>query len=544
MYENSSYYSSQSVNTSEAKTFQDYEFDWSVLLDATLEFFNPELKKKSHIHCVFSRVYIDDMELVLQGDNSETETESKEDFIEEQIKEVSIKKEEEDVKNEKIKNEQVINGLNNFDKKNNNKNEKRQKYCHDFEEKVKNLGYWTGFDLTGSKYKKNGGSESGRGKRTNLSDKSSKFGAGILDYASFWHDQEIKKQPAFGSGKRKKCKKATISSLSATSLHISTANSQIESNNSLIDYSEDNLSLNISLDKLNFEDKINFDFGFNPKRDKKLVAKNAHNYFSDDQEMMKYWYQRYRFFSKLDEGILLDREAWFSVTPEMLGQHVADRLVRIKNCVILDAFAGSGGNSIQFALKGSFVYGIDIDPIKLRCSARNAHIYGVRGRINFICGDFFNICKSFIGARKYKEENKIVKSKLHLKKLFLEKIEQLIKNTKQLFVFFRSYPYTTDLYPFAIDAVYLSPPWGGPSYAKSGKEEFDIQKDIVLDGVKIFNYARKISQNIVYFLPRNTSVDQLIALAASDGEVELEQSMLCDRVKALHAYYGKLVAHD
>lgn len=58
MYENSSYYSSQSVNTSEAKTFQDYEFDWSVLLDATLEFFNPELKKKSHIHCVFSRVYI------------------------------------------------------------------------------------------------------------------------------------------------------------------------------------------------------------------------------------------------------------------------------------------------------------------------------------------------------------------------------------------------------------------------------------------------------------------------------------------------------
>jgi len=76
------------------------------------------------------------------------------------------------------------------------------------------------------------------------------------------------------------------------------------------------------------------------------------NYFL--KEMMKYWFQRFRYFTKLDEGILLDREAWFSVTPEMLAQHVADRLVRIRDCIILDAFAGSGGNSIQFALKGAF----------------------------------------------------------------------------------------------------------------------------------------------------------------------------------------------
>jgi len=47
--------------------------------------------------------------------------------------------------------------------------------------------------------------------------------------------------------------------------------------------------------------------------------------------------------------------------------------------------------------------------VKLRCSARNAQIYGARDRINFICGNFFHICKSLIGARKYKEENKIVK---------------------------------------------------------------------------------------------------------------------------------------
>jgi trimethylguanosine synthase len=72
--------------------------------------------------------------------------------------------------------------------------------------------------------------------------------------------------------------------------------------------------------------------------------------------MMKYWYQRFRFFSRLNQGILLDRQSWFSVTPELLAQHVADRLVRIRDCTVLDAFAGAGGNSIQFALRGAFGY--------------------------------------------------------------------------------------------------------------------------------------------------------------------------------------------
>uniref|UniRef100_A0A914MWE6 Trimethylguanosine synthase n=1 Tax=Meloidogyne incognita TaxID=6306 RepID=A0A914MWE6_MELIC len=534
MYENSSDYSSV---LNETKTSQDYAFDWSVLIDANLEFFNPEVKKKSHIHCVFSRVYIDDMDLLRQGnDDGEfvaDESESKEDLSEEQIQEVSTNMQkdkeaalgfvpiwncpplhsapdEDVVKKEKLQDEIDCSNAENVKNK---APTKKQKFCKDFEKNVRSFGFATGFDLSGETFykKKVNGSEDGS--------ESSKFSAGILDYAQFWQNEDCKRFSGCEGKKRKKAKARTSSSLSATtsSLQISGTASKVESNTSLIEGSEDSLSINISMEKLNFEDKLNFDFSFDPKRDRKLVAKRARKYFSDDKEMMKYWFQRYRYFTKLDEGILLDREAWFSVTPEMLAQHVADRLVRIRDCIILDAFAGSGGNSIQFALKGAFVYAIDLDPVKLRCSARNAQIYGARDRINFICGNFFHICKSLIGARKYKEENKIVKS---------------------------SYPYTTDLYPFAIDAVYLSPPWGGPSYAKSGKEEFDLQKDITLDGVKIFNYAKKISQNVVYFLPKNTSVDQIIALAASDGEVELEQSFLGERVKALHAYYGKLVAHD
>ena len=42
----------------------------------------------------------------------------------------------------------------------------------------------------------------------------------------------------------------------------------------------------------------------------------------------------------------MDREGWFSVTPEKIAEHIAERC----RCdVIVDAFCGVGGNTIQFA---------------------------------------------------------------------------------------------------------------------------------------------------------------------------------------------------
>lgn len=51
-------------------------------------------------------------------------------------------------------------------------------------------------------------------------------------------------------------------------------------------------------------------------------------------------------FYRFDEGIQLDKESWFSVTPENVAWHIANK------CgydVVLDAFCGAGGNTIQFA---------------------------------------------------------------------------------------------------------------------------------------------------------------------------------------------------
>lgn len=50
----------------------------------------------------------------------------------------------------------------------------------------------------------------------------------------------------------------------------------------------------------------------------------------------------------------MDREGWFSVTPERVAQHIAHRMVTRKGTVILDAFSGVGGNAIQFARRGAF----------------------------------------------------------------------------------------------------------------------------------------------------------------------------------------------
>ena len=58
--------------------------------------------------------------------------------------------------------------------------------------------------------------------------------------------------------------------------------------------------------------------------------------------------QRLRYFSlySAHPGCLLDEEGWYSVTPELVANQIAERC----RCdTILDAFCGVGGNSIAFA---------------------------------------------------------------------------------------------------------------------------------------------------------------------------------------------------
>lgn len=42
----------------------------------------------------------------------------------------------------------------------------------------------------------------------------------------------------------------------------------------------------------------------------------------------KYWNQRFGLFSRFNEGIRLDTESWFSVTPELIAIHIAHRVAK------------------------------------------------------------------------------------------------------------------------------------------------------------------------------------------------------------------------
>lgn len=154
--------------------------------------------------------------------------------------------------------------------------------------------------------------------------------------------------------------------------------------------------------------------------------------------------------------------------------------------MLIDAFCGVGGNAIQFAFTCERVIAIDIDPVKIALAQHNATVYGLKDRIEFIVGDYM----------------------------------QLIPHLKA-------------------DVVFLSPPWGGPNYTKA--EVFDVKTMITLDGVRVFQETKTITDNIAYFMPRNVNVEQLSSLAGPGGKMEIEQNFVNKKLKTITAYYGDLV---
>ncbi|GMP44256.1 hypothetical protein CsSME_00013274 [Camellia sinensis var. sinensis] len=197
----------------------------------------------------------------------------------------------------------------------------------------------------------------------------------------------------------------------------------------------------------------------------------------------KYWCQRYLLFSKFDDGIKMDEEGWFSVTPEPVARHHA---FRCGTGIIIDCFTGVGGNAIQFAQRSKHVIAIDIDPKKIDYAQHNAAIYGVDDRIEFIRGD------SFLLAPRLKA-----------------------------------------------DTVFLSPPWGGPNYTKV--TTYDMKTMLKPhDGHVLFNVARGIASKVVMFLPRNVDFNQLAELSLSANppwSLEVEKNFLNGKLKAVTAYF-------
>lgn len=196
---------------------------------------------------------------------------------------------------------------------------------------------------------------------------------------------------------------------------------------------------------------------------------------------LKYWMQRFRYFSQFDRGTKMDAEGWYSATPERIAQHIAER----SRCdVVVDLFTGCGGNAIQFAMTCNHVIAIDIDPKKLECARHNARIYGVEDRIEFILGDAIKILPSLKAA----------------------------------------------------DVIFMSPPWGGPEYMDQEVYALDTIRCPV-NGVDLLNMALDVCPNVAYFLPKNVDMDQVAGLARGKP-CEIEDNLLNYKLKTKTVYFG------
>ncbi|KAF8319396.1 S-adenosyl-L-methionine-dependent methyltransferase, partial [Clavulina sp. PMI_390] len=263
--------------------------------------------------------------------------------------------------------------------------------------------------------------------------------------------------------------------------------------------------------------------------------------------LKKYFAQRERFFSLYSKGCLLDEEGWYSVTPERIANQIAERC----RCdTIVDAFCGVGGNAIAFAQTCERVIAIDNSPVRLALARHNAVVYGVHERIEFILADFPTWARSVQSIRSK---------------------GSLSPNSSP--VASASPPSSTK-----IDIVFLSPPWGGPSYISStstsafkasavvstndvggdavvGDETLVSHPTFTLDmvsplpGDELFELARGLTPHIAYYLPRNTDIEQISRLVggapSAPGveveKIEIEEEWMGSKLKALTCYFGGLV---
>lgn len=166
--------------------------------------------------------------------------------------------------------------------------------------------------------------------------------------------------------------------------------------------------------------------------------------------------------------------------------------VRMQCGIVVDAFAGAGGNTIQFAQTCNQVIAIDNSALRIENAKHNAAVYGVLDKIDFVLGDAFTILPSMKGK---------------------------------------------------VDAVFLSPPWGGPSYTKD--EHFKLETMTPYNAFDVLNLALSVTPNVAFLLPRNTQVDEVrrfLEFCDVEGDIcEMQFNYLCGSLKTITVYFGNIM---
>jgi trimethylguanosine synthase len=100
-----------------------------------------------------------------------------------------------------------------------------------------------------------------------------------------------------------------------------------------------------------------------------------------EYEFNKHWEQRYILFEKFDEGIKIDENSWTVNPPEQVSEYIASKCNGAK--IVLDAYAGVGGNTIKLANINSCVKVIanEESEEKMRFLLNNSKVYEVDSNV-------------------------------------------------------------------------------------------------------------------------------------------------------------------
>lgn len=174
----------------------------------------------------------------------------------------------------------------------------------------------------------------------------------------------------------------------------------------------------------------------------------------------------------------------------------------------------------------SSVIALDTSPTRLALARHNALQYGVADRIEFILCDFVSFAKSLSSNSSSSSSSKPLNG---------------------------------------IDVVFLSPPWGGISYLTFGTPSstptienvddpmntpspaappYPLSAIQPLHGKELFELARTITDDVAYYLPRNTDLEEVAGLCREGERVEVEEEWMGSKLKALTCLYGGLVKKE
>lgn len=296
----------------------------------------------------------------------------------------------------------------------------------------------------------------------------------------------------------------------------------------------------------------------------------------------KYWDQRYRLLSKFDQGVKLDPESWYSITPEVIAHHITDRctaLAKKHNVVLrtaLDGFCGCGGNAMSLTRAFQHVIAVDLDPLKVSYCQHNAAIYQVSENMKFLNRDIYHVLRSLQRTNK-----EVATASSSSGFTVVEETSDGLADSNsdddspiclsskpvppaclihQLFPLSSSLPPASDcsnevdpvtcawcirntdkkLSIKYIDMIFLAPPWGGPDYTQA--DSFDLRTMLPSgDGFSLMRLAASVCDHLVLMIPRNTSRKQLRVLQTHIGlPCIVEEVYLYKKLKMKVVYFGNL----